>query len=89
MNKCKRGDDHTNELTSHSSITISASGPLHKLFPLPEMLFLTNFHLINSHLLFMAQLKSHLLQTRSGPLVLSYYGIVCAALIVLPAFATH
>lgn len=70
------------------SITISASGPLYKLFPLPEMLFFAKFHLVNSHLLFTAQLKSRLLQTGSGPLVLSYYSIACAALKVLPAFAT-
>lgn len=35
--------------TCHSSITISASGHLHTLFPLPAILFLPTFYLINSY----------------------------------------
>ena len=38
MNECRLSDYYPfMNLLSHFSITISASGPLHKLFPLPEM----------------------------------------------------
>lgn len=75
--------------TAHSFNTISASGPLHKLSPLPEMLFLPTFHLANSYPTFRAQFRRHLLQTKLGLLVLSLYDIMHAAFIGLLAFAIH
>lgn len=74
--------------TAHSFTTIFASGPLHKLLPLPEVLFLPTFHLANSYSAFRAQLRRHVLQIKLGLLVLPLYDIMHAAFIGL-AFAIH
>lgn len=57
--------------------------------PLPEMLLLPTFYLVNSYSAFRALLRSHLLQTELGPLILPFCDLTHAAFIGLPASAIH